>query len=50
MKTLLLTVLCVSIASLSAIAGSCPNGGCGGKDKKKDKDATKESAIVRVME
>ncbi|GAB4171081.1 MAG: hypothetical protein Fur0032_10150 [Terrimicrobiaceae bacterium] len=52
MKTLLITALCVSVASLSAIAGSCPGGGCGDKEKGKDKDkeAPKESVQSVVLE
>lgn len=52
MKTILIAVALVSIASFSALAGSCPGSGCGDKKGKgdKEKDATKESAISYVIE
>jgi hypothetical protein len=52
MKTILIAVTCLAVGSLSAIAGSCPAGGCGDKGKGKDKGegAPKESAASYVIE
>lgn len=41
MKTILIATVLVGVASLSAIAGSCPGGGCG--DKEKGKETPKET-------
>ncbi|MEX1118338.1 MAG: hypothetical protein WEB60_06030 [Terrimicrobiaceae bacterium] len=55
MKTILIAAVCVGVASLSAIAGTCPGGGCGDKGKgdkgkgDKGKEAPKESALVTVV-
>ncbi len=51
MKTILIAAVCVGVASLSAIAGTCPGGGCGDKGDKgeKGKDAPKESALITVV-
>jgi len=50
MKTIIVATVCLSVAALSAIAGSCPGGGCGDKEKDKDKETPKESAFVVVAE
>lgn len=49
MKTILVAIACVSVATLSAFAGSCC-GGCGDKEKGKDKDkeAPKETAAAVI--
>jgi len=51
MKTILIAVAFVSIASMSAFAGSCGSG-CGDKKDKgdKEKETPKESAISFVVE
>ncbi len=50
MKTILIAAVCVGVASLSAIAGTCPGGGCGDKGKgEKGKEAPKESALITVV-
>jgi hypothetical protein len=49
MKTILIATVCLGVATLSAIAGTCPGGGCGDKAKgEKGKDAPKESLQVVV--
>jgi len=49
MKTILIAIVCVTVASMSAFAGVC-GGGCGDKEKGKEKEGTKETAAVRVIE
>jgi hypothetical protein len=50
MKTLVITISCLAIGTLSALAGSCGSG-CGDKGKKGDKGKEKpaESAITHVI-
>lgn len=51
MKTILTALTCLAIGSLSAIAGSCPAGGCADKGKKDNGEgAPKESAVTYVIE
>jgi len=47
MKTILIAAVCVGVASLSAIAGTCGDK-CGDKGEK-GKDAPKESALITVV-
>jgi len=51
MKTILIAVAFVSVATMSAFAGSCGSG-CGDKKDKgdKEKETPKESAISFVVE
>jgi hypothetical protein len=51
MKTLVITISCLAIGTLSALAGSCGSGCGGDKDKKGDKgkEQPKESAITHVI-
>jgi hypothetical protein len=50
MKTILIATVLVGVASLSAIAGSCPGGGCGDKEKGKEtpKETPKETLSVVI--
>jgi hypothetical protein len=55
MKKLLLSLACVGLVSVPAIAGSCPSGGggCGGdkaKEGEKPKDPVKQTLVLSVLE
>lgn len=48
-KLLFSAALIVAFTVSSALAGDCPNGGCGGgKDKKKKDGSTNQTYSVRV--
>jgi hypothetical protein len=53
MKKFLLSLACVGVVTVPALAGSCPSGGgCGDKPKdgEKPKDGTKQTLTIRVQE